>query len=57
MRARDAASIQFRHHLAGSVGAALLQRISALGWAKRESGTRVVRFTAAGERTLRERLA
>lgn len=45
-----------RHHLAGSVGAALLDRIYALGWAKREAGSRVVRFTAAGERAFRERL-
>jgi DNA-binding transcriptional ArsR family regulator len=46
-----------RHHLAGSVGAALLERFYALGWAKREPGTRVVRFSAAGERALRESLA
>lgn len=45
-----------RHHLAGSVGAALLDRIYALGWAKREPGSRVVRFTPAGERAFRERL-
>jgi DNA-binding transcriptional ArsR family regulator len=45
-----------RHHLAGTAGAALLQRIYALGWAKREKGTRVVRFSVAGERKLRERL-
>jgi len=45
-----------RHHLAGTVGAALLERIYDLGWARREKGTRVVRFTAAGERAFRERL-
>ena len=45
-----------RHHLAGSAGAALLRRIYELGWARRESGTRVVRFNAAGERAFRERL-
>lgn len=44
-----------RHHLAGSTGAALLARFHALGWAKREPGTRVVKFSAAGERALRER--
>ena len=43
-----------RHHLAGSVGAALLDRFYALGWAKREAGSRVVRFSAAGERAFRE---
>jgi len=46
-----------RHHLAGSVGAALLERFYSLGWAKREPGTRVVRFSTAGERALRESLA
>jgi DNA-binding transcriptional ArsR family regulator len=44
-----------RHHLAGALGAALLERFYALGWAKREPGTRVVKFTPAGERALRER--
>jgi len=43
-----------RHHLAGSVGAAMLDRIYALGWARREKGSRVVRFTPAGERSFRE---
>ena len=43
-----------RHHLAGSVGAALLARFYALGWARREKGSRVVRFTAAGERAFRK---
>lgn len=46
-----------RHHLAGTVGAALLEHCYARGWAKRESGTRVVRFTAAGERAFRETFA
>ncbi len=45
-----------RHHLAGTAGAALLQRLYSLGWARREPGTRVVRFTPGGERALRERL-
>jgi len=44
-----------RHHLAGALGAALLDRYYALGWAKRVPGTRVVRFTPAGERAFRER--
>jgi DNA-binding transcriptional ArsR family regulator len=39
-----------RHHLAGQVGAALLHRCFALGWAKRRKGTRVVDFSASGER-------
>lgn len=44
-----------RHHLAGSVGAALLSRCLDLGWAKRAKGSRVVRFIAQGEKALRER--
>jgi len=44
-----------RHHLAGSVGAALLERCLALGWARRAKGSRVVSFTDAGERALRKR--
>lgn len=43
-----------RYHLAGSLGAALLLRICDLGWAKREKASRVVRFTANGERHYRE---
>lgn len=42
-----------RHHLAGSVGTALLERFIALGWASRVDGTRVVAFTEGGERQLR----
>jgi DNA-binding transcriptional ArsR family regulator len=45
-----------RHHLAGSVGAALLDRCLALGWAKRVKDSRVVSFSAAGERALRASL-
>jgi len=45
-----------RHHLAGTAGAALLQRLYDLGWARREKASRVVRFTPAGERAFRERL-
>ena len=45
-----------RHHLAGSVGAALLERFYALRWAQRVAGTRVVRFSESGERAFRERL-
>ena len=42
-----------RYHLAGSLGAALLSRVCALGWAKREKASRVLRFTADGERRFR----
>ena len=38
-----------RHHLAGSLGAALLQRIYALGWAAGERRSRAVIFTKSGE--------
>jgi DNA-binding transcriptional ArsR family regulator len=37
-----------RSHLAGALGAALLARIYALGWARRLEGGRVVAFTAPG---------
>jgi DNA-binding transcriptional ArsR family regulator len=36
-------------HLAGSLGTALLNRIFAEGWAAREPGSRIVRFTPEGE--------
>lgn len=42
-----------RHHLAGALGAALLNRIFELRWAEPQKHSRVVRFSAAGERTLR----
>lgn len=45
-----------RHHLAGALGAALWQRIEAAGWARRQPGSRVVSFTAAGEQSLRRLL-
>ena len=43
-----------RHHLAGALGAALLARCFERGWARRARGSRVVNFTPAGERSLRE---
>ena len=43
-----------RSHLAGALGAALLRRFYEMNWAKRETGTRAVRFTPAGERRLAE---
>jgi DNA-binding transcriptional ArsR family regulator len=42
-----------RNHLAGALGAGLLQHIYAQGWARRRGGTRVVEFTGAGERVFR----
>jgi DNA-binding transcriptional ArsR family regulator len=38
-----------RNHLAGALGAALLDRLYALGWARRATGTRVVEFSRPGE--------
>lgn len=43
-----------RHHLAGALGAAMLDRIFENGWAVRERDSRAVVFNRAGERTLRE---
>lgn len=42
-----------RHHLAGQVGARLLDRCYELGWAKRRKATRIVDFTPRGEREFR----
>lgn len=42
-----------RHHLAGYVGTALLERFVALGWARKVAGSRVVEFTSSGEQELR----
>ena len=39
-----------RHHLGGSVGAAILSHVLAQGWATREGQSRVVRFGPKGER-------
>ena len=44
-----------RHHLAGALGAALLHRMFELDWARREKDSRIVTFSAAGERAFRER--
>lgn len=44
-----------RHHLAGAVGAALLNRCYELGWAQRVKNSRVVSFSTAGERAFRHR--
>jgi hypothetical protein len=44
-----------RHHLAGSLGAAILQRIFSAGWARRETGSRAIVFSRNGERMFRAR--
>ncbi len=44
-----------RHHLSGALGAALLERIFALRWARRDRKSRAIVFSAVGERALRER--
>jgi DNA-binding transcriptional ArsR family regulator len=46
-----------RHHLAGALGAAILNRIYALGWARRQRGSRAVSFSALGEQSLRARFS
>ena len=46
-----------RHHLAGVVGARMLDRLYELGWAKRRRGTRIVDFTPSGEREFRQLFA
>ncbi len=43
-----------RHHLAGSLGAAILNYCYQKKWAKRIDGTRVVHFFPKGEHSLRE---
>ena len=46
-----------RDHMAGALGAALLQRIYELRWAARVKDSRVVEFTAVGEQNLRSTFA
>ena len=46
-----------RHHLAGAVGAALLNQCFELGWARRARKSRVVSFSPAGERAFRQRFS
>jgi len=43
-----------RTHLAGALGAALLERFYGLGWAAREPGARLVNFTPRGLDAFRE---
>jgi hypothetical protein len=42
-----------RPHLAGAVGAALLDRLLTLGWVRRRAGTRALAITAPGQVGLR----
>src|SRR5450631_461414 len=46
-----------RNHLAGAVGAAVLNRCLDLGWARRAKDSRVVTFTAGGEKAFRDRFS
>lgn len=46
-----------RHHLAGHIGSQLLAHCYEAGWARRRRGTRIVDFTARGEREFRELFA
>lgn len=46
-----------KDHLAGALGAALLKRIEALGWAKRAKDSRAIVFSANGEKALRAMFA
>src|SRR5664279_2093592 len=46
-----------RHHLGGALGAALLARLYALGWARRAKDSRVVVFTPKGEQSWRAAFA
>ncbi|MDB5469350.1 MAG: transcriptional regulator [Caulobacter sp.] len=46
-----------RRHLAGGLGAGLLDRFYALGWARREPDSRVVTFTASGKHAFEEAFA
>ncbi|MBI1890485.1 MAG: helix-turn-helix transcriptional regulator [Burkholderiales bacterium] len=43
-----------RYHLAGALGAALLNHFISLGWARRVKDTRVVAFTVEGENSLKK---
>lgn len=46
-----------RHHLAGALGTALLERYYDLGWARRVRDSRVVAFTLQGEKAFRSLFA
>ncbi len=44
-----------RHHMAGALGSALLERFIQLGWARRRRDSRIVDFSPTGESGLRRR--
>jgi len=46
-----------RYHLAGALGAALLERCLKQSWARRVKGTRTLVFSVVGERAFRKELA
>lgn len=46
-----------RHHLAGAIGAAILDRCLAESWARRVKGSRAVVFSVVGERAFRKAFA
>jgi hypothetical protein len=46
-----------RSHLGGALGSVIFDRIMAQGWAVREARTRIVRFSAAGERKMKAWIA
>jgi hypothetical protein len=46
-----------RHHLAGALGAALMQHCFTLRWARRVASSRVVAFTPQGEREFRRMIS
>jgi DNA-binding transcriptional ArsR family regulator len=43
-----------RHHLAGALGAAILERILERGWARRERASRLIVFRPSGERAFQQ---
>ncbi|MBX2837970.1 MAG: winged helix-turn-helix domain-containing protein [Gammaproteobacteria bacterium] len=43
-----------RSHLAGSLGRALLSRFETLRWVRRDSHSRIIKFSARGERAFKE---
>jgi len=46
-----------RTHLAGSLGTAFLNQFYELGWASRQEGSRIIKFTTTGEQRLLQELA
>ncbi len=46
-----------RQHLAGALGSELLSRVCDWGWAKRDAGSRVIRFAPRGQKSFLELVA